>query len=110
MQVCAIIREICSRPVEQGRGELIVCVSEKSFPIVAYRALDLRCQGRSRVCVFVWACLRTDLVQGLGLAQREGAPKAFEVDWRCKAKHSIYSISASRLILARSDHLQSGHI
>jgi hypothetical protein len=80
--ICAaIIREICSRSVEQGRCELVVCAaSEKSLLIGAYRALELSHCHRSHACVFVWACLRIDFAKGLELSQREEAPKALGVD------------------------------
>ena len=72
------IREICSRPVEQGRCELVVCVaSEKSLPIAANRVLESSHSYRSHVCVFDWAYPKVDFAQGLELVQREGAPKAF---------------------------------
>jgi hypothetical protein len=77
---CAVvIREICSKPVEQGRCELVVCVaSEKSLSDRDYRALESSHYYRSHACVFVWACPRVDFAKGLELAQTEGAAPAVD--------------------------------
>ena len=66
-----IIREICSQPVGQGRCELVVyVVSEKQFPIAAYRALESSDCHRSHACVFVWAYLKIDFAKRLDFLKR----------------------------------------
>jgi hypothetical protein len=69
---CAvIIREICSQPVGQGPCELVVCVvSEKYFPIAAFRAFESGDCHRSHACVFVWAYLNIDFAKRLNFPER----------------------------------------